>query len=72
MINDKPIKNEPFLVKRDGSIIDTDEAAYKAALMRRQKALQVENLVIKTQELEAKVDSIDEKLNLILSLLKEK
>ena len=72
MIKDKKIKDQPGLVKRDASIINTDKDAYLAALKRRERENLVENLAAKTQELEEKVDSIDEKLNLILSLLKEK
>lgn len=72
MINDKNIKNHPSLVKRGGSVINKDKDEYLAALARREKDKTLDNLILKTKELEEKVDSIDDKLNLILSLLKEK
>lgn len=69
MINDKKIKDQPGLVKRDASVINTDKEEYFAALQRRQKDIIFKDIFERTETLEKKVESIDEKLNLILDLL---
>lgn len=72
MINDKKIKDQPGLVKREASVVNTNKEEYLAALQRRQKEQQLDSIIERTKTLEAKVEDIDEKLNLILELLKGK
>lgn len=72
MINDKKIKDQPSLVKREASVVNTNKEEYLAALQRRQKEQQLDSITERTKTLEAKVEDIDEKLNLILELLKGK
>lgn len=72
MINDKKIKDQPGLVKREASVVNTNKEEYLAALQRRQKEQQLDSIIERAKTLESKVEDIDEKLNLILELLKGK
>lgn len=70
MIKDKKIKDVSGFVKREASIINTDNQEYLEAKARLEKVKRDEENLNKTIELEQKVESLSEKMDLILSLLK--
>ena len=70
MIKDKKIKDVSGFVKREASIINTDNQEYLEAKARLEKVKRDEENLNKTKELEQKVESLEQKMDLILSLLK--
>lgn len=72
MIKDKKIKDLPGFVKRAASVINTDEQDYLDAKARMEKAKREEYNLNKINEIEEKVESLSEKMDLILSLLGDK
>jgi tetrahydromethanopterin S-methyltransferase subunit B len=79
MKNDIKIKGHNRLIKRNGSIIDTDNSSYEAAKARLHKQREIDNAISdvfnlneKFNHLETKVNDLDNKLDSILNLLKEK
>lgn len=69
MINDKKIQGHTDLVKRKNAIVNTNSEAYLEAKKRRERAKQIDEVVQKTESLGKKVEEIDQKLSLIISLL---
>lgn len=59
---DKKIQGHSNLVKRNNSIIDVDEAAYKAALNRKKNASLLKTLMEKNSELEKRIEKLDNTL----------
>lgn len=71
MINDTKIKNNPSLVKRGGAIINKNDEEYENALKRAKYNQQIQDNIDKTNELEEKIEQIDNKVSEILDFLKE-
>lgn len=70
MIIDKKIQgHSDDLVKRNGSVINTDKGAYMAARARIERQKREQENLNKTKELEKKVESLEQKIDLILQLL---
>ena len=69
MIHDKKIQNQEGLVKRGSAVVNINDDEYKNALARLKRENEAHNLIEKTNILEKKVESLDEKLNQILALL---
>lgn len=69
MIKDKKIKDVSGFVKREASIINTDSQEYQDAKARLEKVKREEENLNKTKELEQKVESLSQKMDLILTLL---
>lgn len=69
MIHDKKIQNQEGLVKRGSAVVNINDDEYKNALARLKRENEARNLIEKTNILEKKVESLDEKLNQILALL---
>lgn len=68
---DKKIQGHSNLVKRNNSIIDVDEAAYKAALKRKKNAELLNNLQQKNEELENKIEKLDDSLKIVQNMLSQ-
>lgn len=69
MIHDKKIKNQEGLVKRGSAVVNVNDDEYNFALARLKREAESRDLIDKTNRLEKKVESLDEKLNQILTLL---
>lgn len=69
MIHDKKIKNQEGLVKRGSAVVNVNDDEYNFALARLKREVEARDLIDKTNRLEKKVESLDEKLNQILTLL---
>lgn len=66
---DKKIQGHSNLVKRNNSIIDVDEAAYKAALNRKKNASLLKTLMEKNSELEKRIEKLDNTLTSMSDVL---
>lgn len=80
MSNDVKVKGFDSLVKRNkSSIINKDVSEFEAAKNRRKKNIaqqnaikQMEDVIVKNAELEEKINSLEEKMDLIIKLMSEK
>lgn len=72
MINDIKVKNNNSLVKRNGGVINTDKTEYEEAKERAKRQREIDNSLNSLVDLEKRMDNIEDKLNNILNILKNR